>query len=255
MAKLQVLLVDDNTPWLKYLTITLERDGFEVTCALDGPEAAAIIERNTYDAILSDMIMPGRNGLDLLRAARVRMPQARLILMSAYPLAPDQQKLANDLNVNFVAKPFGPDDIKPLLETLPPRTSTTVLKVAAAGRRRSERMPLPATGLRVCLADSLVVSDLNIARSAVDLSERGLGFVSNQALRGGTRLRISLLLPTKSVVEGEAVVRWCTTIGTSHRIGAEFLAVVPDRDKLISALRKSLSASDTKVRAASRPGS
>ena len=66
-----VLLVDDDEAACRLLAEVLERDGYRVAAALSVDEALAKLEREgPFDAVLTDLRMPERNGLDLLKIVR-----------------------------------------------------------------------------------------------------------------------------------------------------------------------------------------
>jgi putative two-component system response regulator len=68
--KARVLIVDDEAQILRAFERMLETLDLVVDCAETGEEAAALLARETYHAILTDVSMPGMNGVDLLRAIR-----------------------------------------------------------------------------------------------------------------------------------------------------------------------------------------
>lgn len=70
MNKSLVLLVDDDTDILEFLTFALERDGFEVKSSTDGETAFNIAKQTIPDIIVLDMMMPGWDGLETCRHIR-----------------------------------------------------------------------------------------------------------------------------------------------------------------------------------------
>jgi CheY-like chemotaxis protein len=86
MATNRVLLVDDDEVVRLTLTGILEQSGFEVTCAANVVEALRRITAEPYDALLSDLHMPGAgDGLTVASAMRHVNPAAVTLLLSAYP--------------------------------------------------------------------------------------------------------------------------------------------------------------------------
>ena len=63
---MKVLIVDDDVVWLNAMTGYLTQFGYEVYTAQDGVEALALLEKETYQLIISDIIMPQLSGLGLL---------------------------------------------------------------------------------------------------------------------------------------------------------------------------------------------
>jgi CheY-like chemotaxis protein len=82
----RVLLVDDDEVVRAVLTGILEQSGFEVTCAANVVEALRRITEEPYDALLTDLHMPGAgDGLTVASAMRHVNPTAVTLLLSAYP--------------------------------------------------------------------------------------------------------------------------------------------------------------------------
>ncbi len=70
--KKQILVVDDEIGALTLIGIMLERGGFSVLKAKDGKTALAVLDQNTPDLIILDVMMPGMNGIELCRFVRER---------------------------------------------------------------------------------------------------------------------------------------------------------------------------------------
>jgi signal transduction histidine kinase/CheY-like chemotaxis protein len=82
----RVLIVDDEVDMADMLSIGLERMGFQTVTVLNPMLALAAIEEDpsAFDALLTDQIMPGMHGTDLIREARLLAPRLRTILCTAY---------------------------------------------------------------------------------------------------------------------------------------------------------------------------
>ncbi len=61
-----VLVVDDETNLRKVLGATLRREGYEVVLAEDGDQAIARFDQGGIDVVVSDLVMPGKDGLEVL---------------------------------------------------------------------------------------------------------------------------------------------------------------------------------------------
>jgi two-component system cell cycle sensor histidine kinase/response regulator CckA len=100
VARGRVLLVDDDDQLRRLAERILRNAGYHVVQASCGPEALAEARRETFDILLTDMVMPGMSGRDLARELLNEHPQIRVVYMSGYQQGtpiPDWQ---------FVAKPF-----------------------------------------------------------------------------------------------------------------------------------------------------
>ena len=83
---MRILLVDDEKSLLLTLAANLELDGFDVTTAESGQHALELFEASHFDLVLSDIRMPGMNGVELFRAIRAKRPDFPVILMTAFAL-------------------------------------------------------------------------------------------------------------------------------------------------------------------------
>src|SRR5580698_1684803 len=112
----QVLFVEDNAVLLELYGMLLnsERDQWQSTLAPDGESALKLLGNHTYDVVVSDMQMPGMNGIQLLGEVRKLHPQTSRVIISGLS---DQAAAADSLNSThlFIAKPF---DGKTLRSTL-----------------------------------------------------------------------------------------------------------------------------------------
>jgi len=112
----RILFVEDNAVMLQMYGLMLsgESEVWEVSLAADGAQALALMERASFDVIVSDMQMPGMTGAELVRRVRELYPQTSRIIISGVS---DQKEVADALGEThqFIAKPF---DLKTLKATL-----------------------------------------------------------------------------------------------------------------------------------------
>ena len=79
-----ILVVDDNPSMAKTLADIMSIKGFEVHAAYSGLEALAILQSQPVDILLTDVVMPDMNGVELYRATREIFPKLITIFMTAY---------------------------------------------------------------------------------------------------------------------------------------------------------------------------
>jgi CheY-like chemotaxis protein len=82
MTPLTILVVDDEAEIRELITRWLERAGHYVTCAADGNEAAAVSQAKAFHLIVTDVIMPERDGVQLITEIKKTRPGARVLAMS-----------------------------------------------------------------------------------------------------------------------------------------------------------------------------
>jgi len=81
---LSILVVDDNPAMTVSLADVLKLKGYEVLTAPSGEKALAILQEFPVDVLITDVIMPGMNGLELFRATRKTHPNLITWFMTAY---------------------------------------------------------------------------------------------------------------------------------------------------------------------------
>lgn len=80
----KILLVEDEPTYYKVLQKALTDEGFDVTLASEGKQAILILNRETFDLILLDLIMPGLNGFDVLEKVKTlpNWNNAKILVLS-----------------------------------------------------------------------------------------------------------------------------------------------------------------------------
>jgi len=107
----RILIVDDEPHQRRSLTFGLSLEGFEVDQAVDAQEALAKLDFTGYDLAIVDLMMPGFNGLELVRRMRFRHPNVMVVLTSAYHLSEVQLKKIGLDAIAFVPKPYSLEDL------------------------------------------------------------------------------------------------------------------------------------------------
>jgi two-component system response regulator AtoC len=107
----QVLIVDDEENIRLFLRTLLEKKGYAVTTAETAERALALAEAEPPDYVLADVKMPGMSGIELCRELRVRVPQATVIMMSAYGSVELALEAVGAGAYDYVAKPFKQDEV------------------------------------------------------------------------------------------------------------------------------------------------
>jgi DNA-binding response OmpR family regulator len=104
----QVLIVDDEPNIVISLEFLMKREGFEVSVARDGEEGLAAIQAGRPDLVVLDVMMPKRNGYEVLEAVRADPALAGVrILMLTAKGRPAESEKGLDLGADaYMAKPF-----------------------------------------------------------------------------------------------------------------------------------------------------
>jgi two-component system response regulator AtoC len=80
----RLLFIDDDVEVCSAVSTTLTQRGYDVVCANAGADALALLEREEFDAVVSDLQMPGMSGLELCRRAHATRPSLPVVLVTAF---------------------------------------------------------------------------------------------------------------------------------------------------------------------------
>lgn len=108
----RVLVVDDERNYLIVLEDLLVEDGYEVLTASSGDEAIEILRENIVDTVLSDIKMPGMNGIELLEKISEFDPDLPVILMTAFAEVDQAVDAMKKGALDHIQKPFDNADVK-----------------------------------------------------------------------------------------------------------------------------------------------
>ena len=112
----RILVVEDD-PGLRFtMTDNLEEAGFSVTAADDGAEAIRILESEMFDVVVTDIRLPGKDGLEVLREAKKKSPSPSVIIVTSYgsiESAVAAMKLGAE---DYLTKPFSMEEFLLLLK-------------------------------------------------------------------------------------------------------------------------------------------
>lgn len=101
-----VLVVDDEPGIVDSLRKVFERESLRVVTARNGAEALDVLRKTSVAVMLTDLMMPGMSGLDLLRASRQISPETETVLMTAYGTVENAVEAMKDGAYDFVTKPI-----------------------------------------------------------------------------------------------------------------------------------------------------
>jgi CheY-like chemotaxis protein len=110
MAK-HILLIEDNEQNRYLLTFLLERHGYRVTCALDGPHGVEAAKALHPDLILLDIQLPSMDGYAVARALRSdpTLREVPIIAVTSYAMVGDRERTLEAGCTGYIEKPIDPD--------------------------------------------------------------------------------------------------------------------------------------------------
>lgn len=157
---MQILVIEDELAIADFLARGLEAEGFSVSCTADGAEGEAIAVGEDVALVVLDVMLPGRDGIAVLRAIRERKATLPVVLLTARDGVEDKVAGLNQGATDYVTKPFAFDEL--------------VARVRAHLRVPGQEAPtlLEACGVRADLLERRVTrhgSELSLSAREFDL--------------------------------------------------------------------------------------
>ena len=112
----RLLVVDDEQSIRDFLRLLFEEQGFRVSVAGSVSEARGRVGGEDFDLVLSDILMPDGNGLDLLREIRERQPETAVIMMTAYTSNKSAIEAMKLGAFSYLSKPFEVEELKVVVQ-------------------------------------------------------------------------------------------------------------------------------------------
>jgi CheY-like chemotaxis protein len=111
----KILVVDDEITVCKSIRQAILSEGYQVDTALSGEEALKKDKENAYDLIITDLMMPGISGLDLLKTLKEARPSVDVIMVTGYPTIKTAVQSVKLGAFDYLPKPFTPADLRGLV--------------------------------------------------------------------------------------------------------------------------------------------
>lgn len=122
----KILILEDDTVTGSYLKQGLEEAGYVVDLAIDGPTGLHMATEQRHDVIILDRMLPGVDGLSILRALRALGSETPILLLSALSTLDERVKGLNEGADDYMVKPFGFSELLARIGVLLRRKSSTV---------------------------------------------------------------------------------------------------------------------------------
>jgi DNA-binding NtrC family response regulator len=107
----KILVVDDEEVVRLSFARSLTSSHCKVEMASSGIDALLAMEQRSFDIVLLDLMMPGMNGMTVLKTIKQKWPDSEVIIITGYPTV-DTAKEAVTLGAyDYLAKPAGPDEV------------------------------------------------------------------------------------------------------------------------------------------------
>lgn len=114
-TKRKILVVDDEINVCKSIRKAIISEDYEVDTALSGEEALKKDKETLYDLIITDLMMPGISGMDLLTSLKTTRPEASVVMVTGYPTIKTAVQAIKIGAFDYIPKPFTPQELRTLI--------------------------------------------------------------------------------------------------------------------------------------------
>ena len=104
---IRILIVDDEATVRSVLSQVLEEDGFETTEAANGEEALEFLKKEPFSLVITDIMMPGMTGIELLVKIKQLYPDTQVIIITSYASLDTALTALRHGAYDYLFKPFG----------------------------------------------------------------------------------------------------------------------------------------------------
>ena len=118
MNKVKILVVDDEAIVRESLHDWLSDAGYQVFTAENGPKALEVIKKERLGIVIADLVMPGMDGIELMKRAKEIQPNIEVIIITAYGSIPTAIAAMKEGAYDYIEKPFCPERAELLVEKL-----------------------------------------------------------------------------------------------------------------------------------------
>jgi DNA-binding NtrC family response regulator len=107
----KVLIVDDDKAFLAILAERMQNRGMEVSTAESAAAALKMLEKETYDAVLLDLMMPEMGGIEALQIMRKKQPEVQVIFLTGHPSVSKGVEAMKLGAMDFIPKPVDMNEL------------------------------------------------------------------------------------------------------------------------------------------------
>ena len=109
---LKTLIVDDDKRMRSVLKSLLGEEGHEATACADGLEAISTCAKTAFDLVITDLMMPGASGIDVLKACRKSHPETLVVLITGFASLETAIQAIREGAYDYITKPFKMEEMK-----------------------------------------------------------------------------------------------------------------------------------------------
>jgi two-component system KDP operon response regulator KdpE len=163
MRKNLILVVDDEPPIVRLVKAKLRVDGYEVITASDGKEALRVLQQESPDLVVLDVMMPDMDGFETLRRIR-QNSTVPVVMLTARGSDMDKLKGLQSGADDYITKPFNPDELEARI--------AAILRRTLGAQQATPEAVLHYPGLKIDLERKIVTAkgeEVRLSRTEWDL--------------------------------------------------------------------------------------
>ncbi len=208
----RILLIDDEPLMRLSMTDAIKAVGYEVRAAANGQEGMDLISHAVFDIVITDLRMPGADGLELLQVCKQRSPRTEVIMITAHGSVETAVEAMKRGAYDFITKPFSMDELlliaDRLSKVLALRAENLELREALEGKFNFEGILGKNHRMRDVLETVQLISLTDSTVLIVGESGTGKELIANAIHRNSTRqdhalVKISCAALPETLLEAE----------------------------------------------------
>jgi len=110
--KPRILVVDDEDIVIRSTIRTLQKDDYEIEYAYSGETAMAMIAKGSYGLVITDLMMPGINGIEVIKRVKADHPDVTVVMFTGFATVESAREALKLGAFDYVPKPFTPDELR-----------------------------------------------------------------------------------------------------------------------------------------------
>ncbi|MBI4953215.1 MAG: response regulator [Myxococcales bacterium] len=191
LKPLKILIVDDDRAICDYMQTLLERDGFQVTTLSDPTAAVAELKKGEYHLVILDVMMPKRDGIEVLREIRKVDKDIAVVIFTGYPNL-DTAVASMKLDaVDYIKKPFNVDEFRAVIQRVVSKKGLALTPEEELHRVIGENIRALRKGLNLTLKDMARRTQLSVSLlSQIERAETSASISSLYKISVGLQARV-----------------------------------------------------------------
>lgn len=160
-----ILVVEDDPSGRRSIIEVLQEMGLQVTAAATGREGTQFFQQQAFDVVLTDLVLPDIDGLEVLKSVHQKSPDTPVLIMTAYGSVPSSVKALKSGAYDYLTKPLDLDDVQSrvtrAMETARLRTEVVTLHKSVNSRYSFEAIVAAAPSMQEVLRQARALATTN----------------------------------------------------------------------------------------------